>query len=237
GYLKGSSKVIQPQGEFMIKNRQASLTKQQFEQANLDPRRKQMDEYYYEKARRPTLEQEREETRLKELARAQNDPPLTEIWAGISLNNLLTNIQRAESTAGLRGPSVPLEPEVVKHINVTTGKTSGSVGMFKSGKDLEWPLTLEDDRFENDRKAIDKLVQEVVRQAQYNKVQSKTYSQLDRSVRTMRQNLKGGVNDIEPNDYIASVRYLNQLQDSLRVLKEPNAATYFSGAISARGNT
>ena len=130
------------------------------------------------------------------------------------------NIQRAESTAGLRGPSVPLEPEVVKHINVTTGKTSGSVGMFKSGKDLEWPLTLEDDRFENDRKAIDKLVQEVVRQAQYNKVQSKTYSQLDRSVRTMRQNLKGGVNDIEPNDYIASVRYLNQLQDSLRVLKE-----------------
>src|SRR5262245_7515262 len=237
GYLTGGASVIQAQGEFMVKNQEALLTKEQVKQAKLDTHRKQMDEYYYEKARRPTLEQEREETRLKELARAQNDPPLTEIWAGISLNNLLTNIQRAESMAGLRGPSVPLEPEVGKHVNVTTGKTTGSVSLVNSGNDLEWPLTLEDDRFEKDRKEIDRLVQEVVRQAQYNKVQSKTYSQLDRSVRTLRQNLKKGVNDIEPNDYIASVRYLNQLQDSLRVLKEPNVANYFSGAIAARGNT
>src|SRR5262249_29841974 len=147
GYLNGGANVIQAQGQFMIDNQQAQLARQQVEQAKLDTQRKRFDEHYYEKARRPTLDQDREEERLKNLRRSQNDPPLTEIWAGISLNNLLTNIQKVQSQSALRGPNVPLEPDLVKHINVTTGKTSGSVGMFKSGKDLEWPFALQSDQF------------------------------------------------------------------------------------------
>src|SRR5438552_1614810 len=118
GYLSGAADVINAQGRFLVNTQQAYLTREQVRQARLDNRRRSIDEYLYERERRPTLEDERERARLENVRRSRNDPPITEIWSGKALNDLLLAIQQQQAK-GLRGPAVPVEEEMLKNINVT----------------------------------------------------------------------------------------------------------------------
>ena len=125
GYLSGAADVINAQGQFMVSTQQAYLQREQVRQARLENRRRTFDEYLYERERRPTLEDERERARLENLRRSRNDPPVTEIWSGKALNDLLLAIQQQQAQ-GRRGPRVPVDEDTLKNINVTTGANSGS---------------------------------------------------------------------------------------------------------------
>src|SRR5437773_6804757 len=63
GYLSGASDVINAQGQFMTSTQQAYLQREQVRQAKIDSRRKAFDENLYERAKAPTLEDERERAR------------------------------------------------------------------------------------------------------------------------------------------------------------------------------
>src|SRR5947209_16438679 len=130
GYLRGAADVINAQGKFLVNTQQAYLTREQVRQARLDSRRRSFDEYLYERERRPTLEDERERARLENVRRSRNDPPITEIWSGKALNDLLLAIQQQQAK-GLRGPAVPVDGEILKNINVTSGASSGSLGLLR----------------------------------------------------------------------------------------------------------
>jgi purine-nucleoside phosphorylase len=53
-----------------------------------------------------------------DLRRAMNSPPLSDIISGSALNILLRNIQDVQAKGGY-GPVVPLDKEVLDHINLT----------------------------------------------------------------------------------------------------------------------
>src|SRR5437868_6486858 len=65
GYLSGAADVINSQGQFMTSQQQAYLTREQVKQASTESRRKAFDENLYERAKRPTLEDERERARIE----------------------------------------------------------------------------------------------------------------------------------------------------------------------------
>jgi hypothetical protein len=236
GYLHGGADMVRAQGQLQNDLQQAKITKQQAEQAKLDTRRKAFDQYLYERAKRPTIEDDRERSRLERIRRARNQPPLTEIWSGYALNTLLDATKKMQAQ-GVQGPTVPLDPYLLQKINVTTGASGGNLGLLRNGGRLAWPVTLQGPDFAAQRKKLDKLAQTAYRQADTGMVDADTVTQMNTSVDKLFRELKRNIRKVSANDYIRSKRYLNELSKSVRALDDPNVANFASGKWSARGDT
>jgi hypothetical protein len=96
GYLRGGADVINAQGRFMANQQQAYLTREQVRSERIANRRKIFDQYLYGREKTPTPEEERQRRQLEQLNRSRNNPPLTEIWSGKALNDILTDLSLAE---------------------------------------------------------------------------------------------------------------------------------------------
>src|SRR5262245_32297913 len=128
GYLGGAADVIGAQGQYMVQAQQANVIKQQSKSAKLDNQRKAFDQWLYERDRTPTAEDERVRSQMEQLRRTLNDPPVTEIWSAKTLNEILADVQKRQAGGtGIRGPDVPLDPDIVSHINVSTGISTASI--------------------------------------------------------------------------------------------------------------
>src|SRR5262249_9748759 len=145
----------------------AKLTKEEAKQAQLKTRRQSFDEWLYERAHRPTSEDERERLLQEKIRRSRNDPPPGEIWSGKALNDLMVGIRRMQAQR-IPGPTVPLHPDRLKQITVTAGATgtgTGSIGLLREGGKLYWPLTLKRPAYEEERRKVDQLAAQAYRQA------------------------------------------------------------------------
>jgi hypothetical protein len=236
GYMSGAADVINSQGQFMTSQQQAYLTREQVKQASIDTRRKTFDENMYERANAPTLEDERERARLENLRRSRNDPPITEIWSGKALNDLLLAIQQ-QFARKVEGPKVPLEPSVVSHINVTGSQTGGSLGLLRQDGRLDWPFALRTSQFQSERDKVNELAYQAYKQAGSNSVQADTIQGMTAAVDALTTQLKKNVDDISANDYIKAKRFLNELNDTITILQDPNVSKYVNQTWSARGDT
>ena len=94
GYLRGGADVINAQGRFLVNTQQAYLTREQVRSERLASRRKVFDEYLYEREKTPTAEDERQRHQLEQLNRSRNNPPVTEIWSGKALNDLMADLRK-----------------------------------------------------------------------------------------------------------------------------------------------
>jgi hypothetical protein len=236
GYLSGAADVINAQGQFMMSTQQAYLQREQVRQARLENRRRTFDEYLYEREHRPTLEDERERARLENLRRSRNDPPITEIWSGKALNDLLLAIQQQQAK-GQRGPTVPLDEETLKNINVTTGANSGSLGVLRDNGRPHWPLELTRPAYEAERRRLDDLAAKAYSQAASGAVDPSVLQEMTSAVDSLQTRLRQNVADVSPSDYMKARRYLNDLDGAIRVLQDPNASKYANGKLAAKGGT
>ena len=235
GYLNGAASVITAQGGWLKDVQQAYLMKEDVKAAKLKNKRAAFDEWMYEKANTPTLEEQREHDRIQNVLRSQHNPPPTEIWSGKALNDLLQDLQQS-GTAAMQGPPIYLNQDMLKEINVTTGTTTAGLGVLKSAK-LQWPLALMDDAYAPTRKYVETLSAAALRQAESGGVQPATLKDLIASEDKLQKDLKNNVSNIEPNQYIKAKRYLNDLDGSIQTLQDGNAAKYASRSYSAQGTT
>jgi hypothetical protein len=226
-YLQGSAAVIDAQGQYLKSVQEANLLREQVRAAQVENRRRVLEQYMFERANTLTPEEEREFRRQHEFWRSWNDPPRTEIWSGQAVNNLLGAVQRGRSEHGYRGPDVPLDPDLVRRLNVTSG-ASGSIGVFRQGEDLRWPLPLQSDTFEKDRSEIDKLARMAVQQVASGKPDVETFDRLTRANARLRAKLRDNAHDLSSTDYIQALRFVNQLISSTRALQDPGASRFFS---------
>jgi hypothetical protein len=236
GGLTGAANAINAQGEFEIQFQQARLLNQEVERSKIETRHRQWEEWLYEREHRPNVEDERERQRLVNIRRARNDPPFAEIWSGQALNDLLLAAQQQQAKRGA-GPNVPLEDDVLPHINVTSGATPGGSGMLKDGGKLHWPLVLKGSAFDDDRRRLDELLPQAVRQAQSGEVDADLLDEMNRRIGRLRATVKANLDTITPSDDIRAKRYLNDLTGAVKALQDPDAAKYLSGKWAARGKT
>jgi hypothetical protein len=224
----------------MVSKQQANVIQQQAEQAKVDTRRKQYEQWQWERSQAQTLQDMRLDAYMQQLNLARSNPPETEIWSGYSLNYLLSAIQHNESVTGVRGPTVPLDESIVKHINVTTGTmdtSTGSIGMLKNGK-LEWPEALRGQLFSDDRGRIDPLVADAVSQVKSaGQATAETINSLQKAVTQLRSDLRNQVAESSPSDYVRAVAYISELRDAIGQLSSPNAANYLNGSLQPKGAT
>lgn len=234
GALTGAANVIDAQGNMMVNQQQAYIMREQAKSSRIDNKRKKLDEQLYERKVTPTNEDERERARIENLRRSRNNPPLTEIWTGKPLNDLLLAIQQ-QTAQGVTGPNIPLNQELLPHINVTGGQSQGSLGMLRDGGKLNWPLELQGGTYDFDRGELDKLGPKVVKEAEAGSISGKTILAMRNSVVSMQSALLGRVHDAPFNDYIKAKRFLSDLDDTIKVLQEPSAGNYVSKKWAARG--
>jgi hypothetical protein len=236
GYLSGGADVVNAQGNYMVSEQQAYQMREQTRQAKIDTRHKQFNENLYERALAPTPEDERERARIEQLRRSRNDPPITEIWSGTALNQLLQGIQR-QLARRIEGPNVPLERSILSHINVSGSQTGGSLGLLGQDGRLEWPFILRTAQFKPDRDKLDELAYKAYRQAGSNSVDVDTVQGMTSAADSLTAQLKRDVDDISANDYIKAKRFLRELNETITILQDPNVSKYVNQTWSARGNT
>lgn len=237
GYLSGTADVINAQGQYLINNQQAYLLREKVRTAQIENKRRTFDEYLYERANLPSLNEQREKSKEEEIRRSLNTAPLTEVWAGKSLNDILANLQDLRNK-GYDGPNVPLNPDTLKQINVTTGAGSGNAGLLKDVGSLNWPIGLQNlSGSEPLRKQIDALLVEATKQAAGGRVDAGTVTELERAINRLRNDLVGQVGNFGFQAYTEAKRYLRELDDAVALLKRPDAAQYLSGKFSAQGRT
>jgi hypothetical protein len=230
--LSGRADVINAQGNLYIQSEQARLAREQAEQAKIDTKRKAFDEKMYEKAMTPTYTQEKKKVKASQVQRVMADPGYGEITAGQTLNILLPFLDQL-LVQGIQGPPVPLDPDMLKQINVAAGNTESHAGLLKDGGKLTWPVAL---RGPSQQK-IDALLPKAVDQARTNKLEPSVYFQIKKEMAKLPDLViqKMKAEELDGATYLESKRFIASLETSVGVLQKPDAAKYLTGAYSAKG--
>jgi hypothetical protein len=238
GFLTGAADVMNASGQYMIQNQQANMGREQVKSAHIDNRRKMFDELRYERENTPTQWQRQAADRQEQLMQARTNPPLTEIWEGISLNLLLDDIRQIQASTGLRGAIIPLDPDILPHISLTTGSARQSSTMLANGGNLKWPPALDEPRFDETRKQITQLFAQATKEAgSPDGLDGQTRRQLKTAIDRLQNGIDDAVADMSPTDNIRAKTFANQVAASARLLDDPNVAKTINGDWAARGAT
>ena len=239
GGLRGAAAAIDSQGRFEVMWQQSRLLGQEVERSKIDTRRKAYDEWLYERATRPTIEDERERNQAYELRRILHDPPTVDVVSGYALNTLLKDIWRKPGYAN--GPRIEMDPKILKQVNVTSAENGGNVGVLKFVKDgagLPWPLPLQGSAYRKQTQRLDHLAAEAVNSVQNNgQVAPGTLNDMIQDVRELKSMVSTNINDLTPSQSVEAKRFLNQLDDAILALKQQNVANYFTDRWAAKGKT
>jgi len=209
----------------------------------LDTRRKAVKQWLWELENVPTpaevIKMKKDNVTIR---RAQGDPPVTEIWAGTVLNDLLADCQKLRQK-GIDVPDDRLGPfltqDQLAKINVTGG--FGNVGLLKGGK-LFWPLVLRRSLFDDERERIDVLIAAAVKQANNpNGPDAAVLEALQSSAKEIDRKLVA-LNRASRNTehvsvvmYIEGRRFLTQFGEAMQGMRNADAGKFLSGDYAAKG--
>jgi hypothetical protein len=239
GGLRGAAEAINAAGQFEVQWQQARQLAQQVEQSKLETRRKVYDEWLYEQATQPTVEDLRERTQATELRRVLHDAPLVDIASGYALNTLLDDLAAKPNYAG--GPNIALDPTLLEQVNVTSRENRGNIGVLKSikeGAPLPWPLPLQGAAYREQTRRLNKLAADAVNMARNGgPVAAGTLADMREAVGALRGMVSANVNELTPSQVVQAKRFLSQLDDATLALKQPNVANYFTDKWVAKGKT
>jgi hypothetical protein len=230
-YLSGAADLVSAQGNYLIAYQKANLLQEEVHRSMLDSRRKVWEEARYERASLMNSEQMRLLDIRNALDRARSNPPQTEIWSGQSLNSLLNYLMAQPIKPG-EEPPVPLNEDVLKHINLTNGK-DGNIGLLK--REINWPATLLRSEFEETRKKLEYELADAKLAARQGMVSSDLVSEIKNNIAKMQDILLQHVSDVQPADYLTAKKYLNMLDESAKALSDPNVTNYITGKTAAKG--
>lgn len=224
---------------------QAKLGQEQVRSAKIANQHSRFDEDLYEKSKasQKLYDKEKaraagmEQQRIDELMLARNNPANGDIWSGHALNVLLKTLQQIQGDQGMKGPSIPIPEEILRHINLTTGTAAGSVGAFRNPDHLSWPLVLRGNEFKEPKDQIDKLAPVATRQAASGSIEPDTFKKLSNAINSLTDLITSMAGDLSPTDYIQSKRFANNLSEGVKNLTEPNAVNYLNGHWAAKGGS
>jgi hypothetical protein len=238
-YLKGAGQVIDSQGRLMLTQQQASVLREKVHADRLANRRKSLDDYLYERSKRPSAEDERQLAQREQLNRSLNNPPVTEIWSGKALNDILADFlvrpARGE-TANLSTVALPLDKDCLKHINVNRG--AGNSALVKNEGRLAWPVAFAGPEYKDERELLTLRAQQAVRQAAFNgQVDPLTVRQITDDTDKLGQRLRRDGKDMPISQYIEAKGFLNDLDAAITVLQQPDVGRHFGGQYTLSATT
>ncbi len=234
GYGWGGSRIgdiIRAQGEYLIDVQQANLMQQQLVREKLITHRAQLEHWDWEHKFLARVYEERKELAHDvELRRIVRDARPQEIYSGAALNSLLQEL--LQSFDKLSPPtSMPVEQEWLAHIHINC--VNGNSGLLKGDK-IAWPLlVLGRSDLSGDRAQIEGLLNQAKATAIKGDVPAMQLVELRDRVDQLEERLRGerrsgNTENWRPGQYVAALRSLNELKDSMAILERPDAAVYLN---------
>jgi len=159
----------------------------------------------------------------------------TTVLSGSELNMVLDDLRRL-NTDGLRGRDVELSEAVLEHINIVPKSSPGNAGMLKSFS-RDWPEVLKASEFQGERERIEALLPKLAEQAKAGRVNAADLQNLIEVKEVMEARLAGQIQEAPAPKYIRAKRFLEDLQSSIRILRQPDVAKYFTPANSPTAKT
>jgi hypothetical protein len=236
-YLSASASIINAQGDFMVKQQQALKLYEQVRSDRIENRRQAFAQDLYERDKTPTAEEARQGSLKQQVLRARNNPPLTEIWSGRALNDLLRDLQRRPaSTDSTTLQADLLALDTIRHINVTRG--SGNIGLLKNDGQLTWPVGLAASAYQGARERLDALVATAVGQAQFNhQVDAQTLQELSSATDALRTQLRKQARELSASLYIEAKNFVNELEQAHTALRQKDVGHHFCGSYALKART
>ncbi len=240
GFLQGTAAVIRAQGDLKIQLEQSKVVKEQARSLQIENRRRLFDELRYERMNTPSFTELEEQAQALRLRRAQTTAPPTEVWSARALNDLLADLKKLRGI-DIHGPEIELDPAILRRINIAGGSRAGNLGVLRQGGKLTWPLGLHELQPAAEsarlRTRIGIKAHQAVREATRGRVSVAVLRELRDNARELRQLLLDNVKELEANDYMEAKRYLNNLDDAIKVLTRPDVGNYFNQTYVAKGRT
>jgi hypothetical protein len=235
GALSGAADLTNAAGNFQIQTEQARIAREQANQAKLDTQRMTFDQMNYERANTKTRAEEMERITSATVRRMLTEASTPEILSGTTLNTLSDFIRRLTDQS-VFGPLVALDPNMVRMLQLAPpGGTivNPGLGMVANWDNAPWPLSLFDAR-----KEIDPLVSAVIDQVKMRELNPKTFEQARNKVRSYRANLYRllAPGKVDTGGYFEASTFLTNLDNSLSLLRQPDAYKYFAGDYVAKGD-
>ena len=238
GYLSGTASVTNANAKYQVTINQAKLLRQEAIRSAFQTRRAAIEQAEYERAHMPDPEKIRQNQLARELDRARNSPPLTEISSGKALNTLLRNAITHQSQ-GVRGPTVALNEDTLKSVNPTAGDTRGNIGLLKDSGNLQWPQALQGEAFKETREDLSRRMRQAVQTitAGNKSPDESTLADMQADLKRLNETADASVNVLSPDQYIEAKRYLNQVGNAMTALRDRNVSNYFNDNWRLRGRT
>jgi len=217
--LQGTGDLMTAQGKWFLDVQRANLLQDKYRQVRMETVRKQGEEVRWEKDNTPSAEDDRHRALQQQLGRSLNDPPRGDIYSGQALNVLLDAVSKLDATVGTAPASI--DRGVLGHLNLTSGK--GHAGIFRNQGRLDWPQELLASSYQDERKLLDANLPVALRQVVNGTVGPRMFEDLNRLTQALRQKLKARIAEIAPASFVEAGRFLNYLEEGLRLLSQPKA--------------
>jgi hypothetical protein len=237
GELYGTAAVIASTGDYYKSIMQARLTREQARQAAIETRRQLLREEIEAERMRPRAIDVIRREQATDLALARGNAPAATVWSGRALNDLLHSINKSKKNL-TEGPRVPLGERVLEKVNLVSPGFKGQTRLLKGKGKLTWPTVLRDDKFDEARDNFSKKFQWAVGQLEDGeKLKASTVGDLRAALNQLNKQVSESNEELSPSQYIEARRHLNQLEQAVRALDDPNVGKVFSNAWKAKGNT
>jgi hypothetical protein len=235
-YLQGIASLTVATGQYWKDIQTARITREQARQMSIDTARKRIQfEAWYESLKPRTQDLVDSAVRT-ELEEARKDPPMSRVWSGAALNSLLNSIRKMGRLS--RGPNVNLEEDTLRHINLASPAMPGSVGMLRDGGKITWPLGLKEKQFDDLRDRLARNLEQAVESAKgRGDVESRLLKDITVDFTALRDKVNDSQDDLPITQYLEARRFMSQLGDAVRALRDPKIKNYFNNTWNAKGRT
>jgi hypothetical protein len=232
GYMAGQAQVIGSVGNFQTQQQDAQILNQKALQEQVKTQKMQFDQKQYEAKNTPTFREVQNFYKSEKEKRILQNPDPSEVYSGKALNVLLPYLQDL-SNHGVQGPPVPVSAAVLDRINVVPPLATGGAGVLKNGGMVDFPIMLRGPT----QKQLSEMLPQVVSSCVNGSLDFKTYKELRGTLDQLREEHKKKFHkeEIDGGTYIIGKRFLDSLDDSVKMLEQPNAAQLFAGAIRPKG--
>ncbi len=235
GYQAGTAKVVEANGQYMKDAETARIQREQANQAKIDTKKKSFDQMMYEKANTPSYGEDAGLINNQRINRMMIEPTPGEIRRGDTLNLFMPYISSL-SVKGAHGAPMPLDSELLREVNVSTGPTGTqlNLGMLIPGKELEWPVAIQGPK----KAALQQQTKQAVSQIVSGSLDLQLYQSINKNIEALFTELRTlcFVKEvIDSSAYLTGRRFLESLQASVRDLAKPGAKAFLTSAQGPQG--